>query len=79
MNGHSKIFIPGPRWEERECFGVQNLKVFVEECHSLKEKFLRYALIMFFLESSTWKCRCKFLEAENFPKLSVYLYVSLAL
>jgi hypothetical protein len=62
-----------------ECFAVQNLKMYVEECHSLKENFLRYALIMFFLESSTGKCRCKFLEAQNFPKLAVCLYVPLAL
>jgi hypothetical protein len=61
MNGHSKIFIADPRWEERECFAVQNSEVFVEECHSLKEKFLRYALVIFFLESSTWKFGYKFL------------------
>jgi hypothetical protein len=47
-------------------------KVFVEECHSLKEKFPRYAPIMLsFFESSTWKCRCKFLQVKNFPKLAV--------
>jgi hypothetical protein len=50
--GTLKIFIAGPLRQEREDSAVQNLKVFVEECHSLKEKFLRYALIMFLLESS---------------------------